>query len=365
MAVCSSGDCSAVTRPGFALPFHRGRSWAPLSIPAPDASVLSGDDAAFFSGDCERQSLAGGCDSLCPARVSRGRTRALKEVLAGAGATPLSRREPVKDEQPGLTERPVPAPPGVRPARHGPPSSRPARPPGAGGSAPGSSHRARTRSPEAPPPGLAAWRARVRRDPRHFLRLCAHLDCTPDVWALHDWSAWLTPFTSPGGRRFDTAFFVCCLREPPPVCPDLAEVVAYQWSSPSEATECFVAEKIWLAPPQFYEIRRLENFASLSDLHKFCLDRALEGTERWLPITLLTADGRLQLLPGDELYLEDSDFLENLLSTEKKNEEIVKEGKKLHRIVIYSRHVYSIYVTVQSAYKHVYPKNYVVSKSRL
>ncbi|XP_058385059.1 acyl-coenzyme A diphosphatase NUDT19 [Diceros bicornis minor] len=216
-----------------------------------------------------------------------------------------------------------------------------------------------------PPPGLAAWRARVRRDPRHFLRLCAHLDCTPDVWALHDWSDWLTPFTSPGGRRFDTAFFLCCLREPPPVCPDLAEVVAYQWSSPSEATECFVAEKIWLAPPQFYEIRRLENFASLSDLHKFCLDRALEGTERWLPITLLTADGRLQLLPGDELYLEDSDFLENLLSTEKKNEEIVKEGKKLHRIVIYSRHVYSIYVTVQSAYKHVYPKNYVVSKSRL
>lgn len=138
-----------------------------------------------------------------------------------------------------------------------------------------------------------------------------------------------------------------------------------QWSSPSEATESFISEEIWLAPPQFYEIRRLQNFASLSDLHKFCLDRAIEGPERWLPITCLTADGRLQLLPGDELYLEDSYFLENPLSTEKKTEEVMKEGKKFHRIVIHSPHVYSIHVTVQSKCKHVYPKNYVVSKSRL
>ena len=78
------------------------------------------------------------------------------------------------------------------------------------------------------PPGLDAWRDRVRRDPRHFLSLCAHLDCTPDIWALHDWAGWLTPFSSPGGRRFDTAFFLCCLSEPPPVYPDLTEVVSCQ-----------------------------------------------------------------------------------------------------------------------------------------
>ncbi|XP_059523024.1 acyl-coenzyme A diphosphatase NUDT19 [Myotis daubentonii] len=216
-----------------------------------------------------------------------------------------------------------------------------------------------------PPAGLAAWRARVRRDPRDFLRLCAHLDCTPDIWALHDWSVWLTPFSPRGGRRFDTSFFLCCLRDPPPVYPDLEEVVGSQWSSPLEATESFISKEIWMAPPQFYEIRRLENFASLSDLHKFCLDHVLEGVERWMPILLLTADGQISLLPGDELYLEDSNFLENLLSTEKKTEEIMKEGKKFHRVVIYSRHVYSIHVTVQSKYKHVYPKTYVISKSHL
>lgn len=79
-----------------------------------------------------------------------------------------------------------------------------------------------------PPPDVAAWRARVRRDPRQFLLLCTHLDCTPDIWALHNWSIWLTPFLRPGGYRFDAAFFLCCVHEPLPVEPDLAEVVASQ-----------------------------------------------------------------------------------------------------------------------------------------
>ncbi|XP_012588626.1 PREDICTED: nucleoside diphosphate-linked moiety X motif 19, mitochondrial [Condylura cristata] len=215
------------------------------------------------------------------------------------------------------------------------------------------------------PPGLDAWRARVRKDPRHFLHLCADLDCTPDIWALHDWSSWLTPFTREGLRRFDTAFYLCCLHQAPPVYPDAAEVVGCQWLSPSEAIKSFISKEIWLAPPQFYEMRRLENFVSLSDLHKFCLDRSLEGVQRLLPITLLTADGMVQLLPGDELYLEDSKFLEELISTEKKNEEIMKEGKKFHRVVIYNRHLYGIYVTLQSKYKHVYPENYIVNKSQL
>ncbi|XP_069918590.1 acyl-coenzyme A diphosphatase NUDT19-like [Oryctolagus cuniculus] len=97
----------------------------------------------------------------------------------------------------------------------------------------------------------------------------------------------------------------------------MLQVLVLQWSSPSEATRSLISKEIWLPPPQFYEIRRLENFASLSDLHIFCLDRASEGVERWLPITLFTADGVVQLLPGDELYLKDSDFLEKVLSTEK------------------------------------------------
>lgn len=216
-----------------------------------------------------------------------------------------------------------------------------------------------------PPPGLADWRARVRRDPRHFLSLCAHLDCTPDIWALHEWSNWLTPFVRRPGRRFDTAFYLCCLPGPPRSLPDQAEVVGCQWLSPSDAINSFASKEIWLPPPQFYEIRRLESFSSLSDLHNFCVDRALEGIERFLPITLLTANGMVQLYPGDELYLEDHRFLEDSMSTEKKIEEVMKEGEKFHRLVIHNQHLYSIYVTVRAKYKHIYPKNYNVSKSHL
>lgn len=59
------------------------------------------------------------------------------------------------------------------------------------------------------------------------------------------------------------------------------------------------------------------------------------------------------------------------MSTEKKTEEIMNEGKKFHRIVLYNSHNYgdytdySIHVTVLPKYKHVYPKSCVVGKSRL
>lgn len=71
-----------------------------------------------------------------------------------------------------------------------------------------------------------------------------------------------------------------------------------QWLSPSEAIKSFLSEEILMINPQFYEIRRLENFASLSDLHRFCLDHVSEQVERWMPIILLTADGEICLLPG-------------------------------------------------------------------
>ncbi|CAH7358755.1 acyl-coenzyme A diphosphatase NUDT19 [Phodopus roborovskii] len=216
--------------------------------------------------------------------------------------------------------------------------------------------------PLPPPPGLAAWRSRVRTDPHCFLQLCALLDCTPDIWALRSWGGWLTPYPHLS-RRFNTTFFLCCLRQTPPVEPDHIELVDYKWLSPAEATECFLSKEIWLAPPQFYEIRRLETFASLSALYRFSSDCPLEITEKWLPIILLTADGTISLLPGDELYRKDSHFLENPMSTDKKTEEILKEGKVVNRMVIHGFLLYEIYVSLLSNNKRVYPKSYVVQKN--
>lgn len=70
-------------------------------------------------------------------------------------------------------------------------------------------------------------------------------------------------------------------------------------------------------------------------------------------------------ISGDELYSEDSEYLENVMSSGEKIEDIMKESKTLHRLVLYSHHVFNIHVTIQSKHKHIYPKTYIISKSRL
>lgn len=77
-------------------------------------------------------------------------------------------------------------------------------------------------------------------------------------------------------------------------------VFILQWSSPAEAMEHFKSQEIWIAPPQFYELCRLCNFSSLSQLHEFSSQRALEGCERWMPVILNASDGYIQLLPGQK-----------------------------------------------------------------
>uniref|UniRef100_A0A8D0H164 Acyl-coenzyme A diphosphatase NUDT19 n=1 Tax=Sphenodon punctatus TaxID=8508 RepID=A0A8D0H164_SPHPU len=209
---------------------------------------------------------------------------------------------------------------------------------------------------------LAEWRRRVQQDPACFLQLCRQLRCVPNIWALHEWSNWLTPVASagPGGRRYDTAFYFCCLGERPPhTSEDEQEVTGFQWSSPPEAIELFKSQEIWMPPPQFYELCRLCNFSSLSDLHKFGSDRSLEGCERWMPVILSTSDGYMQLLPGDELYPEDPDFTgenKQVLSTDKKIGDVMKEASRVHRIVIQSLNNFTVHVNIQPKYKHINPR---------
>lgn len=76
--------------------------------------------------------------------------------------------------------------------------------------------------------GLEEWRRRVQGDPGSFLELCRHLGCAPHLRALHEWGNWLTPVgrAGPGGRRYDTAFYLCCClgQEPPAASHDRQEV---------------------------------------------------------------------------------------------------------------------------------------------
>ncbi|KAL8194881.1 UNVERIFIED_CONTAM: Nucleoside diphosphate-linked moiety X motif 19, mitochondrial [Gekko kuhli] len=204
---------------------------------------------------------------------------------------------------------------------------------------------------------MAEWRLRVQRQPACFLQLCRHLRCVPNIWALHEWSNWLTPVGR--SRRYDTAFYLCCLGHgPPPASQDQVEVTACQWTKPSEAIELVKSQEIWIPPPQFYELCRLCNFPSLHDLHRFGFERAAEGCERWMSVLLTASDGYMQLLPGDELYPEDPDFTgerKPALSTNKKIEDVLKEATRLHRIVIRDLNNVAVHVNIPPKYKHINP----------
>lgn len=75
---------------------------------------------------------------------------------------------------------------------------------------------------------LAEWRTLVNQNPSNFVRMCRELQVLPNIWALHEWSNWLTPEARYGSRRFDTAFFICCLQETPHTFQDEKEIVRFQ-----------------------------------------------------------------------------------------------------------------------------------------
>ncbi|KAL4642172.1 nucleoside diphosphate-linked moiety X motif 19-like isoform X1 [Arapaima gigas] len=206
---------------------------------------------------------------------------------------------------------------------------------------------------------LGKWRSLVTEDPLNFIRMCQELQCVPNIWALHEWSNWLTPSGARGSqRRYDTAFFMCCLREIPHTAQDQKEIVHFKWSTPLEVLHNYQARKIWIAPPQFYELGRMYHFPLLQQLHTFAQERALEGCEQWLPVRLVTADSFMTLLPGDWLYPETLEQCESSnvnRQTEKTLEELQPDGAALHRIVFHDPHTATVVMNITPRYKHLVP----------
>ena len=73
------------------------------------------------------------------------------------------------------------------------------------------------------------WRAKVTEDDTQFLDFCHEFGIVPDIWSLCEWNCWLTPTNMPAlhsGRRYDTAFYLCCLEKPPDSIHDEKEIVS-------------------------------------------------------------------------------------------------------------------------------------------
>ncbi|EDW03195.1 nucleoside diphosphate-linked moiety X motif 19 [Drosophila grimshawi] len=164
------------------------------------------------------------------------------------------------------------------------------------------------------------WQHEVHNNPSKFLALCEELDVLPDLWSLHEWSAWRTPSTFKS-RRFETTFFLTALKEQPKVLSEPNEVKDYAWRSPLDYLKSAIKKQVWLPPPQYYELSRCLNFQSLEQLRQFAQLRGAKCNVLIAqPVLYQCTDGIVQLLPGDDMYPDNpdasTDRIETGLSTE-------------------------------------------------
>ncbi|XP_014097457.1 acyl-coenzyme A diphosphatase NUDT19 isoform X3 [Bactrocera oleae] len=174
------------------------------------------------------------------------------------------------------------------------------------------------------------WQNLVHKDHTQFFTLCKTLEVIPDLYSLFEWTAWLTPTTFK--KRFQTCFYLVAMQNIPDVILERNEAASFSWKTPKEFIEDYFDQKLYLPPPQLYELSRLLNFACLDELVNFARVRSTKGITLMLPVIQKCADGTVSLMPGDDLYSINTD------ETNQKNTETItidqyrKRVKNLHRI---------------------------------
>ncbi|XP_076240849.1 acyl-coenzyme A diphosphatase NUDT19 [Calliopsis andreniformis] len=146
---------------------------------------------------------------------------------------------------------------------------------------------------------LHNWQTKVHNDATEFYSLCENFKCYPDLWALYEWSNWLTP-THYTGRRFDTVFYLTCLPSLPHAVNEVTEIEDLIWDEPGNFI--FTSSNLTLPPPQQYEIARIAKFESIDNLLDFAIDRSKKGVLLNLPVMVQLKDGKVHVLPGDSMY---------------------------------------------------------------
>ncbi|KAG8230802.1 hypothetical protein J437_LFUL010581 [Ladona fulva] len=208
---------------------------------------------------------------------------------------------------------------------------------------------------------IIEWQSRIQQDPKEFINFCHHFNCVPDVWSLKDWSFWLTPLHV-SSKRFDTAFFITALSHIPPTRPDEKEVSDLKWSTPTELLENHSLQKLWLPPPQFYELSRIrDNFTKIQKAMEH--SSSWVGCDRWMPVEIKANDGRVYLLPGDEVYPKVPDYEGSKVNNDTNEtagaqsmKELRANSSRLHRFEIRGAHDQDIVISHFPSTDHVYPK---------
>ncbi|XP_031835962.1 acyl-coenzyme A diphosphatase NUDT19 isoform X2 [Nomia melanderi] len=152
---------------------------------------------------------------------------------------------------------------------------------------------------EMPENELHEWQEKVHLDATKFYSMCEKFECYPDLWALYEWSNWLTPsfFLN---RRYDTVFYMACMQSVPPTVCESTEIEDVKWDTPSNHLSSTSVNTV--PPPQAYEITRIAKFESIDDLLDFAVDRTKKGVRLTFPIRVKLQNGNVHVLPGDSMY---------------------------------------------------------------
>ncbi|XP_048489218.1 acyl-coenzyme A diphosphatase NUDT19 [Plutella xylostella] len=174
------------------------------------------------------------------------------------------------------------------------------------------------------------WQNKVSKNPEELFNLCQELNCYPDIWSLHYWSNWLTPSTLK--KRFDTAFFICALKDQVVDVTGSNEVSSIEWGNPTKILEKEKKGEVILFPPQIYEFNRITHVKDVEELVKFAQEISCHGNELFYPVHLRAKDGWVHLLPGDDLYPTKLDYNNDKILKEDQTVEQLRENcSVLHR----------------------------------
>ncbi|XP_055637477.1 acyl-coenzyme A diphosphatase NUDT19-like isoform X1 [Toxorhynchites rutilus septentrionalis] len=180
---------------------------------------------------------------------------------------------------------------------------------------------------------ITSWQKSVHDGEKSFADLCNKLDILPDILNMYEWSTWLTPAMF-RKRRFETAFYLIALNEKPAITAEPHEVDQYFWETPAGLLQAHKEEKLWLAPPQCYELTRLSHLYDIDEIVRFAKIRCHKGSPLFCPVQYKCSDAVVFLLPGDDLYPQNYDYItahdfekyQNMTAAQ-----LRQESKNLHR----------------------------------
>ncbi|XP_022224957.1 nucleoside diphosphate-linked moiety X motif 19 isoform X2 [Drosophila obscura] len=211
-------------------------------------------------------------------------------------------------------------------------------------------------------PDREAWQRRVHNKPSEFLNLCLELKVVPDLWALHEWSAWASP---PIVRKgYETVFFIAFVDTRPSLLDEPSEVKESLWLTPMEFLRLNKLGDLWFLPPQFYELSRLAGVGVYESLLGFATKRSRMGTTMFMPLVYACEGSMVYVLPGDDYYLPEPQHVDEIISFPGSVDEFGARSKHLHRYT-FGALVQNLEINIPPPNGHLRPQRVVNERQKL